>query len=96
MEGTQSASWIFWALLSAVFAALTAIFAKIGLEDIDSDLATLFRTFVIIIVLGGFVYLAGKWTNPLQFKCWNIDDARPVRPRYRSVVDLLFSRVEDR
>jgi transporter family protein len=67
MEGTQSSTWIFWALLSAVFAALTAIFAKIGLEDIDSDLATLFRTFVIIIVLGAFVYLAGKWTNPLQF-----------------------------
>jgi transporter family protein len=67
MESSQSSSWIVWALLSAVFAALTAIFAKIGLEDIDSDLATLFRTFVIIIVLGGFVYAAGKWTNPMSF-----------------------------
>lgn len=56
--------WFYWAFLSAVFAALTAIFAKIGLENVDSDLATLIRTFVIIIVLASFVYLAGKWRNP--------------------------------
>ena len=59
-------SWLFWALLSAVFAALTAIFAKIGLERVDSDLATLVRTAVIITVLTGFVYVTGKWTNPLE------------------------------
>lgn len=59
-------NWIFWALLSAVFAALTAIFAKIGLEGVDSDLATLVRTWVIVLVLGAFVYAAGKWTNPLD------------------------------
>jgi bacterial/archaeal transporter family protein len=46
---TAEYDWFYWALLSAVFAALTAIFAKIGLEGIDSDLATLIRTFVIII-----------------------------------------------
>src|SRR5262245_58749453 len=59
-------NWFLWALLSAVFAALTAIFAKIGLEGVDSDLATLVRTAVIMAVLAGFVYVAGKWTNPLQ------------------------------
>ena len=37
-------SWQFWALLSATFAALTAIFAKVGIEQIDSDLATFIRT----------------------------------------------------
>lgn len=57
--------WFYWALLSAVFAALTAIFAKIGLEGVDSDFATLIRTAIIIVILGGFVYFAGKWTNPL-------------------------------
>jgi transporter family protein len=36
--------WFIWALLSAVFAALAAIFAKVGLEGVDSDLATLIRT----------------------------------------------------
>src|SRR5262245_43362153 len=59
------AHWFYWALWSAVFAALTAIFAKLGLEGVDSDLATLVRTFVIIVVLGGFVYATGKWSNPL-------------------------------
>jgi bacterial/archaeal transporter family protein len=60
--------WFYWALLSAVFAALTAIFAKIGLEGVDSDFATLIRTFVIITVLAGFVYVTGKWTNPLALR----------------------------
>ncbi|MBA4389043.1 MAG: transporter [Verrucomicrobia bacterium] len=59
-------NWFFWALLSAVFAALTAIFAKIGLEGVDSDLATLIRTAVIIVILGAFVYFAGKWQSPLE------------------------------
>src|SRR5438067_10684436 len=58
-------SWFYWALWSAVFAALTAIFAKLGLEGVDSDLATLVRTGVIIVVLAGFVYATGKWSNPL-------------------------------
>jgi transporter family protein len=57
--------WFYWALLSALFAALTAIFAKVGLEGIDSDYATLVRTFVIVAVLSGFVAMAGKWSSPL-------------------------------
>jgi len=65
-------SWFYWALLSAVFAAMTAIFAKIGLEGVDSDYATLIRTFVIFLVLAGFVYFAGKWSDPfaLNRKTW--------------------------
>lgn len=58
--------WIYWALLSAVFAALTAIFAKIGIENVDSDLATLVRTVIIVVVLVAFVLATGKWSNPLQ------------------------------
>jgi len=67
-----STDWFTWALLSAFFAALTAIFAKLGLAGVDSDLATLIRTFVILIVLMGFVYFAGKWRNPaeLSAKTW--------------------------
>jgi len=61
-----ASNWIFWALLSAVFAALTAIFAKVGVDNIDSDLATLIRTVVILVALAGFVYFAGKWRNPLE------------------------------
>lgn len=59
-----SSGWFYWAIFSAIFAAMTAIFAKLGLEGVDSDLATLVRTFVIIIVLSAFVMLAGKWSNP--------------------------------
>ena len=64
--------WFTWALLSACFAALTAIFAKIGLQGVDSDFATLIRTFVIILVLAGFVYTTEKWQNPLSLspKTW--------------------------
>lgn len=61
---TTSEPWFFWAVLSAVFAALTAIFAKIGIQGIDSDLATPVRTAIIIVVLSLFVWLTGKWSNP--------------------------------
>ena len=57
--------WLLWAAASAVFAALTAIFAKLGLAGVDSDFATLLRTFVIVALLAAFVALAGKWRNPL-------------------------------
>ena len=68
----NSASWFFWALLSALFAALTAVFAKIGIREVDSVLATLIRTGVIMVILAAFVPLAGKWTNPLALsaKTW--------------------------
>ena len=61
-----ASNWFFWALGSAGFAALTAIFAKIGIKGVDSDLATLIRTAVIIVVLAAFVGAAGKWSNPLE------------------------------
>jgi len=69
---TTSAPWFYWAVASAVFAALTAIFAKIGIQGVDSDLATLVRTAIIIVVLAAFVWFAGKWSNPLELpaKTW--------------------------
>ena len=63
---SNTSPWFFWAVLSAVFAALTAIFAKIGIKGVDSDLATLVRTGIIIIVLSAFVWFAGKWSNPFE------------------------------
>jgi transporter family protein len=67
-----STNWFYWALLSAVFAALTAIFAKIGIKGVDSDLATLIRTVIITLALSCFVWFAGKWSNPflLSSKTW--------------------------
>jgi bacterial/archaeal transporter family protein len=69
---TTSDNWFLWALLSAVFAAFTAIFAKIGIQGVDSDLATLVRTVIITCVLAGFIWVTGKWSNPLELsaKTW--------------------------
>ncbi len=55
-----SQSWLFWALLSAVFAALTAVLAKLGTEQVDSDVATLVRTVVILGLVFGIVAMRGK------------------------------------
>ena len=52
--------WWFYALLSAVFAALTAIFAKIGIKGVNSDLATAVRTVVILIIAWGIVFARGN------------------------------------
>jgi hypothetical protein len=67
-----ASNWLFWALLSAEFAPLTAIFAKVGLERVDSDFATWIRTMVIIVALTGFIYFTGKWRNPfyLSSRIW--------------------------
>ena len=57
-------SWQVWAVLSAVFAALTAIFAKVGVENINSDLATFIRTVVVVCILAFIVYATGQYQNP--------------------------------
>src|SRR6266568_8170294 len=65
-------SWQVWAVLSAVFAALTAIFAKIGVEDINSDMATLIRTVIVLISLALILFATGKLTQtgPISAKTW--------------------------
>lgn len=57
---TPALGWAAWALLSAAFAALTAIFAKVALDGIDSDYATLVRTLVVLVMLGVLVVATGK------------------------------------
>ena len=58
-------AWQFWALASAAFAALTAIFAKIGIENINSDFATFIRTIVILAVIALILLGSGAW-QPLD------------------------------
>lgn len=58
-------AWQFWALLAALFAALTAIFAKVGIENIASDYATFLRTLVVIVVLG-IIVVATRQVQPLS------------------------------
>ena len=64
-------SWFYWASASAFFAALTAIFAKAGLQGIDSDFATFIRTLVIIAALAAFLSYAGKWQGVGDFSVKN-------------------------
>ena len=52
--------WQGWALLSAVFAALTAILAKVGVEGVDPDIATFIRTLVIVAILGALLLVTGQ------------------------------------
>ncbi len=67
-----TSAWWFWALLSAVFAALTAILAKVGVADIDSDVATFIRTVVILLTLGLILVALGKFHSPgeVTTKTW--------------------------
>ena len=72
MSPISFTSWQVWAVLSAVFAALTAIFAKVGVEDINSDLATLIRTVIVLAALSLILYATGRLTNPgpISAKSW--------------------------
>jgi bacterial/archaeal transporter family protein len=57
-------NWLVWALLSAAFAALTAIFAKVGVANVNSDYATLIRTIVILVIVTGIVWGTGQFQVP--------------------------------
>jgi transporter family protein len=57
-------SWQFWAILSAAFAALTAIFAKIGVENVNADFATFIRTIVILATLALILLATGQYQAP--------------------------------
>ena len=64
--------WIAYALLSAVFAALTAVFAKIGIADVNSTLATAIRTVVVLLAAWGMVFLTGSQSglSEISRKSW--------------------------
>lgn len=66
------AMWIIYALLSAIFAALTSILAKIGIENINSNLATAIRTVVVLVMAWGIVFITGtlNQVNSISQKSW--------------------------
>ena len=71
---TASAAWLFWALASAVFAAATALFAKLGVVALPSNLATLARTLVVVVFAGGIVAATGEWRAAAQVpaRAWGV------------------------
>jgi bacterial/archaeal transporter family protein len=72
MSPDTFSTWQVWAVLSAVFAALTAIFAKVGVEDINPDLATLIRTVIVLVTLALILFATGKLSEagPISAKSW--------------------------
>ena len=64
--------WMIFALLSAVFAALTSILAKVGIEDVNSNLATAIRTMVVVIMAWGMVFLTNSQNGIMEIsrKSW--------------------------
>ena len=64
--------WVLFAILAAVFAALTSIFVKVGIENVDSNLATAIRTVVVVGMAWGIVFLTGAHTGigSINTKSW--------------------------
>jgi bacterial/archaeal transporter family protein len=56
-------AWLFWAFLSAILAAATAILTKVGLRGVDPDLAQCIRTAVVLTAVAAFVLVTGKWRH---------------------------------
>jgi transporter family protein len=78
-------TWVYFALGSAFFAGLTAIFGKIGVIGINSNLATFLRTIVVALFAGGIVFSAREWQNPVSFP--------RIRFSHRRFLALLLSGV---
>lgn len=64
--------WWIYALLAALFAALTAIFAKVGIKNVDTDLATAIRTIVVLIIAWGIAFLRGGTNTMMQLTKQNL------------------------
>lgn len=86
--------WLLLAILSAVFAALTSILAKVGIEGVNSHLATAIRTAVVLVMSWGMVFLTGvQGDRSDQQKELAVSD--PVRPGNRGVLAVLLQRAAD-
>ena len=72
MNQTTGSLWVIYALLSALFAALTSILAKIGINGVDSNLATAIRTVVVLVMAWGLVFMTGvqKQISNIGARSW--------------------------
>ena len=83
-------SWTFWALMSAVFAAKAAIFSKAGIENVNSDFATLLRTVVVLVSLALILYATGQYQSLGSISAKKRSIPAAVWSCHRCLVDLLF------
>lgn len=72
MNQTTGSLWVVYALLSALFAALTSILAKIGINGVDSNLATAIRTVVVLVMAWGLVFMTSvqKQISNIGARSW--------------------------
>ena len=87
--------WFFFAILSAVFAALTSILAKVGIDGVNSNLATAIRTTVVLVMAWGMVFLvhAQKGISQMSSKSWLF--LNPVRFGNRRILAVLLQSITD-
>ena len=89
--------WFLLAIGSAIFAALTSILAKIGIEGVGSNLATAIRTMVVVIMAWGMVFITHQQAGikDISQKCWIFDFPDSVRPCYWCFMALLLQGPAD-
>ena len=81
--------WMLFAVLSSIFAALTSILAKVGIEGVNSNLATAVRTVVVLIMAWGMVFLTGG-VRAFQYREKELDLPDPVGPCHRGILAVLL------
>lgn len=81
--------WLFFALLSALFAALTSILAKLGIDGVNSNLATAIRTVVVVVMAWGMVFLTHAQNGIFRLE-EKAGFSHPVRPCHRRLLALLL------
>lgn len=82
--------WFVFALLSAIFAALTSILAKIGIDGVNSNLATAIRTVVVVVMAWGMVFLTNAQNGIAAISKKKLDFPDSVRPGNGSFMALLL------
>ncbi len=87
--------WLGWAMLSAVFAAATAVLAKVGVQGVDSNLATAIRTTVILVFTWAIAIALEKHGGMAEICAAELGVPRAVGAVHGDVVALLFSRTAD-
>ena len=88
MNTTSNSLWVGYALLSAVFAALTSILAKLGISGIDSNLATAIRTVVVLVMAWGIVFMSQQ--AAAEYRRALLDFFDSFRNRDRTVLAVLL------
>ena len=88
--------WILFAVLSAVFAALTSILAKVGIENVNSNLATAIRTAVVLVMAWGMVFLTHAQSGLPEISKKKLAFSDTIRYRDRRFVALLLPRASAR